>query len=70
MHSKIFVRERRKVEPGEKKPRYRIVGVNGGDLKLYADHCRKQELDQIAQATGAEIVELTIDKKKSPAESS
>lgn len=63
MTTKIFVRERRKVEQGEKKPRFRIVGVSGGDLRLYASHCRKQELDQIAQATGAEIVELHVDKK-------
>ena len=65
MSSKIFIRERRKVEHGEKKPRYRIVGISGGDLKLYASHCRKRELDQIAQATGAELVELHVDKKES-----
>ena len=27
----IFVRERRKVEKGEKKPRFRVVGVHGAD---------------------------------------
>lgn len=56
--SKIFIRERRKVEKGEKKPRFRVVGVSGGDVKLYARHIRKKELDQIKDATGAEIVML------------
>jgi hypothetical protein len=58
MAIKMFVRERRKVESGEKKPRYRVVGVSGGDLKIYADHFRKKELEQIARETGAEIVWL------------
>lgn len=63
MATKIFVRERRKVEEGEKKPRFRVVGVSGGDLKLYVDHVRKKELDLLAQETGATIVELKVDKK-------
>ena len=46
----IFVRERRKVEKGEKKPRFRVVGVSGGDLKIYVEHIRKKELDQIAES--------------------
>jgi hypothetical protein len=54
----IFVRERRKVEKGEKKPRFRVVGVSGKDVKIYVDHVRKTELDQIAQATGAQVVYL------------
>lgn len=58
MSTMIFVRERRKVEKGEKKPRFRVVGVQGGDLKLYADHIRKKELDQICAATGAKLVML------------
>jgi hypothetical protein len=56
--SKIFVRERRKIEEGEKKPRLRIVGVSGNDIKLYAKHVRKIELEMIAKETGAEIVHL------------
>ena len=59
MNTKIFVRPRRKIGEGEKKPRFRVVGVSGGDVKIYADHIRKQELDQIASATGAEVVYLT-----------
>jgi hypothetical protein len=62
MGTKIFVRERRKVEKGEKRPRFRVVGVSGGDVKLYAQHIRKKELDQIAAETGAEICILDAGK--------
>ena len=58
MATKIFVRERRKVEKGEKKPRFRIVGVSGSDVKIYARHVRKKELDQIEAATNAEVIYL------------
>lgn len=61
--SKIFVRVRRKVQPGEKKPRYRVVGVTGKDLKLYSKHIRKVELEAIAEAAGAEVVYLPEDGK-------
>ena len=64
MAGMIFVRERRKVEKGEKKPRFRVLGVSGGDCKIYAKHLRKQELDQIAEATGAKVVILEIEKKE------
>lgn len=64
MASKIFVRERRKVEKGEKKPRFRILGVSGGDLKIYANHIRKRELDQLAEAVGAEAVYIEAEKKE------
>lgn len=56
--AKIFVRERNTVEEGEKKPRYAIVGVAGSDLKLYAKHIRKKELEEIAAQIGAEVVYL------------
>jgi hypothetical protein len=59
---KIFVRERRKVDKGEKKPRFRFVGVSGGDIKIYVRHVRKKELDQLAASTGAEIVHLKAKK--------
>jgi hypothetical protein len=55
---KIFVRERRKIEKGEKKPRLRIVGVSGTDLKLYSKHVRKAEIEAIAAETSAQIVYL------------
>ena len=58
METQIFVRTRRKMQEGEKKPRFRVVGVSGADLKLYRKHIRRQELDQIAAATGAKVVEL------------
>lgn len=61
MAGTIFVRERRKVEKGEKKPRFRVVGVAGADLKLYADHVRKVEIEAIAQAVGAQVVFLPED---------
>ena len=63
MAAKIFVRERRKVEKGEKKPRFRIVGVSGSDLKIYMNHARKQELEQLAKSSVAEVVYLKAEKK-------
>jgi hypothetical protein len=35
-----------------------VVGVSGSDLKLYTEHVRRQEMEQLAQACGAEVVEL------------
>jgi hypothetical protein len=58
MSATIFVRKRRKIEKGEKKPRFRVVGVSGGEVKLYVEHIRKKELDQISAATGAQVVYL------------
>jgi hypothetical protein len=58
MATKIFVRERRKIEKGEKKPRFRVVGVSGPDVKLYVEHIRKHELELLRKETGAEIVYL------------
>lgn len=55
----IFIRQRRKVEEGEKKPRFRVVAVSGGDLKFHASHVRRQEIDQIAAAVGAQVVVLS-----------
>jgi hypothetical protein len=58
MAGKIFYRERRKIGKEEKKPRFKIVAVAGVDLGIYAEHLRKQELEQIAQSIGAELVLL------------
>ncbi|MBN1277726.1 MAG: hypothetical protein JXA35_09565 [Deltaproteobacteria bacterium] len=66
MSTQIFVRERRKVEKGEKKPRFRVLGVSGGDIKIYTKHIRRQELEQIAKATGAKVIYLEIEKKGKP----
>lgn len=62
MATKIFVRERRKIEKGEKKPRFRIVGVSGSNVKIYVKHIRKKELDQISSESGAEVVYLEAGK--------
>jgi len=62
MATKIFVRERRKIEKGEKKPRFRVVGVSGSDVKVYVKHMRKKELDQISAETGAKVVYLEAGK--------
>jgi hypothetical protein len=62
MTTKIFVRERRKVEKGEKKPWFRVVGVSGSDFKIYVKHIRKKELDQVGRESGAQIVYLEAGK--------
>ncbi|MBN2517167.1 MAG: hypothetical protein JXC33_14180 [Deltaproteobacteria bacterium] len=64
MSAMIFVRERRKIEKGEKKPRYRVCGVSGIDLTLYSMHMRQKELEQIAEATGAKLVYLQAGKEE------
>ena len=68
MVGKIFYRERRKVGEKEKKPRFKIVAVAGADLEVYADHLRKQELNQIAESIGAELVQLKSGGKGSEKE--
>ena len=64
MAGTIFYRERRKVKDGEKKPRFRVVAVAGGDLKIYSDHLRMSELEHIAEVTGTALVLLRRGKKK------
>ena len=59
---KIFVRERRKVGEKEKKPRFAIVATSGIDLKIKAQHVRKQEIEEIAKQLKAEIIYLEISK--------
>lgn len=58
----IFVRERRKIQEGEKKPRFAVVGVAGMDLKLHAKHIRRMELEQMAKILDAQIVYLEAGK--------
>jgi hypothetical protein len=58
MTTKIFVRERRKVEKGEKKPRFRVVGVSGAAVRIYVNHMRRKELEQVCAQTGAQAVFL------------
>ena len=58
MAGQIFYRERQKAKDGAKTPRYRIIAVSGVDLKVYGNHLRKAELDQIAGAVKADLVAL------------
>jgi hypothetical protein len=60
--AKIFYRDRTKIGEGKKSPRFKLVAVSGIDMKIYAKHMRKQELEQIAESTGAELVLLTAVK--------
>ena len=62
--AKIFYRERTKIGTGKKSPRFKLVAVAGMDMKVYAKHLRKQELDQIAKAIGADLIQLKVDTKK------
>ena len=66
MPGKIFYRERRKVQDGEKKPRFRAVAVADCNLRIYSDHMRLSELEHIAEACGAELVLLRKGNKKEP----
>jgi len=63
MAGKIFYRERRKIDKGEKKPRFTIAAVYNADIKFFAEHFKKTELEQIAKVTGCELVELESEKK-------
>ncbi|MGE4299066.1 MAG: hypothetical protein AB7E47_13650 [Desulfovibrionaceae bacterium] len=68
MSAKIFIRERRKIDQGEKKPRYRVVASHGVEVRFYVEHIRKQEVEQIAAAMGAEVVVLKPSKGASDKE--
>ena len=61
MAGKIFYRQRRKVDEGDRMPRFGIVAVADVDLKVRVKHLRKGELEQIASEVGAELIELEID---------
>jgi predicted metal-dependent hydrolase len=63
MAGTIFFRERTKVEEGEKKPRFSVVAIAGADVKFKSKHVRRNELEQIATAVGAELVELKVEGK-------
>ncbi len=62
MAGKIFYRERIKSSAGQQTPRFRVIAASDLDLKIYADHFRKKELEQLASETNAELVELKRDK--------
>ena len=62
MSGKIFYRERNKVGIKEKKPRYKLVAVADVNITVYAEHLRKQELEEIAAAVGADLILLKAPK--------
>jgi hypothetical protein len=63
MAGQIFYRERLKAKEGAKTPRYRIIAVSGVNLKVYGEHLRKTELEQIAKATKSNLVVLNRGQK-------
>ena len=58
MAGKIFYRERTKVGEKERKPRFILVAVSDVNVKVFAKHIRKSELETIATSVGAELVLL------------
>ena len=58
MTGKIFYRERHKVQKEMKQPRFRVVAVSGVDVKFFATHVRKGELEALAKMVDAELVRL------------
>ncbi|MFA5324527.1 MAG: hypothetical protein WC373_17755 [Smithella sp.] len=62
MSGKIFYRERLKVGEKEKKPRFKLVAVADVNIKFYAEHLKKKELEEIAASVGATLVLLTAPK--------
>lgn len=64
MAGKIFYKERRKIKDGDKKPRFRVVGVLDCNLKIYADHLRLTELADLAEHAQAELVLLCKGERK------
>jgi hypothetical protein len=56
--NKLFVRERILVGEGTGVPRFAVVAALGTDLRVFARHFRKVELEKLAEETGAEIVYL------------
>ncbi len=62
MAGKIFYRERHKVGTKEKKPRFKLVAVADVNITFCADHLRKKEMEEIAEAVGAELILLKAPK--------
>ena len=63
MPGKIFYRERQEVGEGVQIPRFNLVAVADVNLKIHVTHMRKSELEQIAEAVGAELIELKVADK-------
>lgn len=58
MAGKIFYREREKYVDGSKTPRYQLIGLLDVNMKIQGHHLRMSELKFIAEAAGAELLEL------------
>ena len=56
--ARIFVRHRRHVGEGARRPRFAIVAVEGTDLRVYRSRVRRAELEMIAEKIDAEIIFL------------
>ncbi|MDF1543385.1 MAG: hypothetical protein RQ731_09635 [Anaerosomatales bacterium] len=63
MSGKIFYRERTNIGEGDQAPRFVVVAVADLKLKFRAKHMRKDELEQIAAAMDADLVELKVEGK-------
>ena len=63
MAGKVFYRERRKVGEKEKKPRFKVVAVADASVTFLSEHLRKQELEEIVKAIGAELILLKPSKE-------
>ena len=63
MTGKIFYRERSKAKQGSRTPRFRVVAVSGAGIKIYGNHIRKKELEQIAKAADMDLIALKRNKK-------
>lgn len=62
MTGTIFYRERSKAKEKSRTPRFRIMAISGADIKIYGNHFRKKELEQIAKTTNMDLVALKRDK--------
>lgn len=61
---KIYVRDRVKGEAGgSRHPRFKVVAVEGGDVKFEAKHLRKMEIERIAKDTGAEVIYMAREEE-------
>ena len=62
MAGKIFITS--EVKRTKRKPRFILVAVAGVDLRIFAKHLRKSELEHIASELGAELIQLRQGEKK------
>lgn len=60
MTTKIYVRERNKTGSGTHEPRFRIAAITGdhSQIKFFANHFRKIELEEIVKGLDAELIYL------------